>query len=128
MLRGDHRGVGLAMAKNVNSFRGRFEENGVWAALHGDVLDGLQGLGIPHDDGTAAAKAVVGLGVNRDATSLGVGNGADRLERVQVKHQNLAAARNIEAAAVVVRIDIINPAGPRGLGDFENPVRCSRGS
>ena len=46
----------------------------------------------------------------------------DRLEGVEVKDQDLTAPGNIEPAVIVVRIDIIDPAGAHGLGRFNNLV------
>ena len=53
----------------------------------------------------------------------GVGDGTDGFERVQVKDENLTPARNIDSAAVIVGINIVNPAGAHELGGFDNLVR-----
>ncbi len=55
----DHGRVGLAVTENPDPLVKRIEQNAVRVALHLNGLDGLEGLGIPHDDGLAAAEAVM---------------------------------------------------------------------
>ena len=100
------------MAKHVDPFRQRLKQDAVRPPLHLDGLDGRQRLGVPHHDRTAAAEAVLRLGVHGDPVGAGVGDGAHRLEAVQVEDQHLVAPGNIEAAVVVVRIDVIDPPVP----------------
>ena len=116
-----------AVAKNVNPLSGRFEENPVRAALHVDGLDRLQSLGIPHDDGAAAAEAMAVLGVDCGAARPSISDRANRLERVEVKDQDLVAAGNIEAAAIVVRINIVDSACAHDLDTVDDLVRLGRG-
>jgi len=75
---------------------------------------------IKHGDGTAAAESVVRLRVNRDPVASAAGDGADRLERVEIIDKDYSAARNIQPASVVVRIDIICAAGSHRLGEVDN--------
>src|SRR6266581_9213203 len=74
----NYRGVGFAVAENINAFRHGFEQDAIRAALHLNGLDRCQALAVPHDYGTAAAKTVVGLWVNRSAPRPGVQNCASR--------------------------------------------------
>src|SRR5439155_1789779 len=94
----------------------------VRAALHVNSLDRFKGLGIPHDDRAAAAEAVVGLGIHRDAARSSVGDRSDRLERVEIKNQNLAASRNVKAAVIAIRKDIVNPACAHSLDGVDDLV------
>jgi hypothetical protein len=95
------------VAENINPLRQRFEKDSVRAALYLNGLDGLKGLSIPHHDGTAAAKAVLGLGIDGDTSRSGVGNDPSRVKGVEVKDQDLAAPGNIEPSVIVVRINIL---------------------
>ena len=116
------------MAKNIDLVRQRFKENPVRTAFNWNDFDRLKRFGIPHHDGTAAAKAMMRLGIDRRAVRPGVGDCSYRLERIEVKDQDLLAAGNIETAAIAVRIDIIDPAGAHGLRGVDDLVRLgSRG-
>ena len=54
--------------------------------------------------------------------------GVDWLECVQVEDQNFTAARNVEVATVVVRVDIINSTRTHSLGSVDDFVRLGDGS
>jgi hypothetical protein len=50
------------------------------------------------------------LGIDSHAVPATVADGADGFESIKVKHQDLPAARDIEFAAVVVGVNIIDAA------------------
>src|SRR5947207_1501978 len=81
----NHGCVWLAVTENINAFRHRFKHDAIRTALHLNGLDRFQALAVPHHYRTAAAEAVVRLGVNRRASRPSVGNCAGRFERVEVK-------------------------------------------
>ena len=69
---------------------------------------------------------MMGLGVDCHAARARIGNGADRMQRVEVEDQDLWAARNIEAALIIVGIDIIDGTDAHDLCGIDDFVRLDR--
>lgn len=122
-----HGGIGSAMAQDIDAIVKRVEEDAVGPAFYVDRLDERQGLGVPHGDGFAGAESVMRFGVDCGAVSADVGDLANRLEGVQIEYGHaagIAGARNIQAAAVGIGVDVVEAALASDFHGLEYSVRA----
>jgi hypothetical protein len=124
----DDRDIGGFVAEDIHPFGGRFKENAIRSAFDFDFLDGFQRRCIKHRHWISAAESVMSLGIDRHAVSSALFHLTDGFKGIEIKDQNLIAARNIKPAAVVVGIDIINAASAHGLRAIDDLVSVRSGS
>ena len=65
---------------------------------------------------------MVGFWIDSDTARSRIRNGARRFEGFEVKDQDFTAAGNIEAAAIVVGINVVDSTGAHSLGGFDDLV------
>ena len=100
----------------------RLKQNAIRPALHFDALDLLHGPGIEHADLLAAAETVVRRRIDGDTMTTDVGDAADVIVLIEVKDVGVATTGHINAALIVIGIDIVNAASAHKLGGIQNLV------
>src|SRR6185437_10871516 len=126
-LRVNYRGVVGGVAENVNAVIVGVAVNAVRAGVADvNLLDQFQRRGVEHRNlGMAAGEAVAGARADRDAVAAGVGDFADRSQRVEIEDGDAVLARrnrgrgigggarlgcaagNVEAAAGGIGEDVV---------------------
>src|SRR5439155_18093194 len=104
-----------AVAEHPDALVEGIEQDAVRIALDVDRLEHGERLRIPHRDRLAAAEAVARFRIDGGAARVGVGNLADRLERVEVEDGDpraLAAAGDVEPPPDRIGEYIVESASP----------------
>ena len=119
------------MAEDPDAVVERVEDDAVGAALHVNGFDLLRRFGVPHRDRLAAGEAVSDSGIHGRAARLGfrdIAGGCKSIQVVDGDARRHTAARNVKAASVEVRVDVIEAPIAADLDGFQDPIRPGRRS